>query len=101
MGLLKLIEPEINKSKLRDVIDFEVDYIRKSLEHELSEKDAVIADMDEVIADMDVVIADMDEVIADMDVVIADMDAVIAAKDEEIRLLKAKLAENDSVRSDS
>ena len=70
--MLKLIEPEINKSKLRDVIDFEVDFIRKSYEHELSEKDELIADKDAVIAGMNVVIAD---------------------KNKEIRLLKAKLAE--------
>ena len=34
-----MIEPELDASKLRDVIDFEVDYIRKSYEKELSEKD--------------------------------------------------------------
>ena len=84
--LLKLIEPEINKSKLRDVIDFEVDFIRKSYEHELSEKD-------ELIADKDAVIADNEAIIADKDAVIADMDAVIADRNKEIRLLKAKLAE--------
>ena len=92
--LLKLIEPEINKSKLRDVIDFEVDYIRKSLEHELSEKEAVIAKNEEVIAKNEEVIANNEAVIADKDAIIADNAEVIAAKDKEIRLLKAKLAEN-------
>ena len=34
-----MIDSELDLSKLKDVIDFEVDYIRKSYEKELSEKD--------------------------------------------------------------
>ena len=47
--LLKMIEPELDASKLRDVIDFEVDYIKKSYEKELSEKDTILAEKDKEI----------------------------------------------------
>ena len=48
-----MIEPELDASKLRDVIDFEVDYIKKSYEKELSEKDEVLAEKDLVLAEKD------------------------------------------------
>ena len=44
-----MIEPELDASKLRDVIDFEVDYIKKSYEKELSEKDDILAEKDKEI----------------------------------------------------
>ena len=44
-----MIEPELDASKLRDVIDFEVDYIKKSYEKELSEKDTILAEKDKEI----------------------------------------------------
>lgn len=78
--LLSLIEPELSKSKLRDVIDFEVDYVRKSYEKDVSELNEVIADKDAALADKDATIADKDAALAD--------------KDEEIRILKEKLAKN-------
>ena len=37
-----MLKPEVDNSRLRDVVDFEVDYIRRSLEHELSKKDEEI-----------------------------------------------------------
>ena len=40
--LLELMKPEVDNSRLREVVDFEVDYIRRSLEHELSKKDEEI-----------------------------------------------------------
>ena len=83
--LLTLIEPEIDKSRLRDVIDFEVDYVKKSYEKELNE---VIAEKDRVIADT---IAEKDRVIADT---IAESNKALTEKDEEISFLKAKLEEN-------
>ena len=61
-----MIEPELDLSKLRDVIDFEVDYIIKSYEKELSEKDNILAEKD----------------------------TILAEKDKEIEILKAKLHEN-------
>ncbi|MEE3490945.1 MAG: hypothetical protein VZR10_08750 [Methanobrevibacter sp.] len=66
-------ESELDLSKLRDVIDFEVDYIKKSYEKELSEKD---------------------EVLAEKDLVLPEKDEVLAEKDKEIEKLKAKLQEN-------
>ena len=51
--LLKMIEPELDASKLRDVIDFEVDYIKKSYEKELSEKDDILAEKDTILAEKD------------------------------------------------
>ena len=51
--MLKMIEPELDASKLRDVIDFEVDYIKKSYEKELSEKDMVLAEKDTILAEKD------------------------------------------------
>jgi len=49
---LKMIEPELDTSKLRDVIDFEVDYIKKSYEKELSEKDTILAEKDKEIEEL-------------------------------------------------
>ena len=48
------------------MIDFEVDYIKKSYEKELSEKDTILAEKD----------------------------TILAEKDKEIEILKAKLHEN-------
>ena len=50
--LLKIIEPELDVSKLRDVIDFEVDYIKKSYEKELSEKEDSLAEKDKEIEEL-------------------------------------------------
>ena len=38
-----MIEPELDTSRLKDVIDFEVDFIKKSYEKELAEKDEQIS----------------------------------------------------------
>ena len=64
--LLKMIDSELDLSKLRDVIDFEVDYIIRLYEKELSEKDTILAEKD----------------------------TILAEKDKEIEILKAKLHEN-------
>ena len=85
--LLKLIEPEIDKSRLKDVIDFEVDYVKKSYEKEL-------ADMGDALAEKDIAIANKDDVIANKEEVIANKEEVIANKDDEIRRLRDKLKEN-------
>ena len=61
-----MLKPEVDNSRLRDVVDFEVDYIRRSLEHELSKKDELISQKN----------------------------LEISRKDQEIELLKAKLQEN-------
>ena len=71
--LLEMMKPEVVNSRLRDVVEFEVDYIKRSLEQELSEKDEVISEKDEVISEKDVLISE---------------------KDNEISMLKAKLEEN-------
>ena len=63
--LLSLIEPELDNSWLRDVVDFEVNFIRRALEAEIAEKVNLIAEKD----------------------------SLIAEKDDEIARLKAKLAE--------
>ena len=47
--MLKMIDSELDLSKLRDVIDFEVDYIIRSYEKELSEKDTILAEKDKEI----------------------------------------------------
>ena len=44
-----MIDSELDLSKLRDVIDFEVDYIIRSYEKELSEKDDILAEKDKEI----------------------------------------------------
>lgn len=44
-----MIDSELDLSKLRDVIDFEVDYIIRSYENELSEKDDILAEKDKEI----------------------------------------------------
>ena len=71
--MLKMIDSELDLSKLRDVIDFEVDYIIKSYEKELSEKDTILAEKDTILAEKD---------------------TILAEKDKEIEILKAKLHEN-------
>ena len=70
--LLSLIEPELDNSWLRDVVDFEVNFIRRALEAEIAEKVNLIAEKDSLIAEKD---------------------SLIAEKDDEIARLKAKLAE--------
>ena len=72
-----MIEPELDLSKLRDVIDFEVDYIKKSYEKELSEKDDILAEKDTILAEKDSILAEKD--------------MVLAEKDKEIEELKARL----------
>lgn len=47
--LLNLIGPELDKSRLRDVIDFEVEYIKKSYQKELDEKNEALLRKDEEI----------------------------------------------------
>ena len=61
-----MLKPEVDNSRLREVVDFEVDYIRRSLEQELSEKNKELSKMD----------------------------CELSRKDQEIELLKAKLREN-------
>ena len=61
-----MLKPEVDNSRLREVVDFEVDYIRRSLEQELSEKNKELSKMD----------------------------CELSRKDQEIELLKAKLQEN-------
>ena len=78
--LLEMMKPEVVNSRLRDVVEFEVDYIKRSLEHELSEKDEVISEKNDVISQKEKVISQKDE--------------VISQKDNEISMLKAKLEEN-------
>ena len=75
--LLNMIEPEVVNSRLRDVVEFEVDYIRRFLEQEQAEK-----------------LAEMDNVISEKNSVISEKENVILEKDNEIRMLKAKLKEN-------
>ena len=66
LELILMMKSEVDNSRLRDVVDFEVDYIRRSLEHELSKKDELISQKN----------------------------LEISRKDQEIELLKAKLQEN-------
>ena len=61
-----MLKPEVDNSRLREVVDFEVDYIRRSLEQELSEKNKELLKKNKE----------------------------LSRKDQEIELLKAKLREN-------
>ena len=76
--LLKLIKPDLENSRLRNVIDFEVDYMRKSLEAEIESKQKSIEEMSEALAEKDASLAEKD--------------ASLAEKDDEISNLKAQLA---------
>ena len=120
--LLMLIEPELDTSRLKDVIDFEVDFIKKSYEMELLEKKLSIAEKNKIIAEMDLAIAERNMIIVEMDLAIAEkkklifdkkiktewnwdgediqdhislIDMEIGKKDEEINILRAKLKEYD------
>lgn len=64
--LLKMLEGEVQNSRLRDVVEFEVAFAKRVFEKELAEKDEVISEKD----------------------------LALCEKDEEITLLKAKLKEN-------
>ena len=89
-----MLKPEVDNSRLRDVVDFEVDYIRRSLEHELSKKDELISQKNLEISKMDREISKMDREISKMDRELSKMDCELSRKDQEIELLKAKLREN-------
>ena len=78
--LLEMLKPEISNSRLRDVVDFEVDYIRKSYEQEISERDELLSEKDNLISVKEELISEKDN--------------LISLKDEEISFLKAKLREN-------
>ena len=80
LELILMMKSEVDNSRLRDVVDFEVDYIRRSLEHELSKKDELISQKNLEISKMDSELSKMD--------------SEISRKDQEIELLKAKLQEN-------
>ncbi len=80
LELILMMKSEVDNSRLRDVVDFEVDYIRRSLEHELSKKDELISQKNLEISKMDSELSKMD--------------CEISRKDQEIELLKAKLQEN-------
>jgi uncharacterized protein (DUF3084 family) len=67
------MEYEVISSRLRDVVEFEVDYIRKSYEQELSEKNKLISQKNDLISQKN---------------------DLISQKDDEIRYLKSKLREN-------
>ena len=82
--LLKMIEPEVMNSRLRDVVEFEVDYIRRSLEQEQAEK----------LAERDRVISERNKSISERNKTISERNMTISEKDKEIRMLKAKLEEN-------
>ena len=78
--LLELIKQEIDNSRLRDVVDFEVDFIKKSLEAEIAERDGVIVEKDNLLDEKDNLLDEKDNLLDE--------------KDDEIARLKAKLAEN-------
>ncbi|MBE6500469.1 MAG: hypothetical protein E7Z80_08010 [Methanobrevibacter thaueri] len=71
--LLEMINPEINISRLKDVIDFEVDYIKRSYEKELAENKKTLAENKHA-----------------LDIT----NQKLVEKDKEIRALKNKLKEN-------
>lgn len=60
-----MLEGEVQNSRLRDVVEFEVNFAKRAFEKELAEKDQALSEKDEV----------------------------ISQKDNEISMLKAKLEE--------
>lgn len=68
--LLEMLEEKVNDSKLRIVAEFEEDYARQVYERKLADKDKIIADKDKKAKVM------------------------LEKKDDEIKVLKAKLKEN-------
>ena len=82
-----MLKPEVDNSRLREVVDFEVDYIRRSLEQELSEKNKELFKKNEELSKMDSELSKMDSELSKMD-------CELSRKDQEIELLKAKLQEN-------
>ena len=68
-----MLRKEDLSPRLRDVVEFEVNFAKRAFEKELAEKDEVISEKDEVISQKDGIISEMDN---------------------EIRMLKAKLKLN-------
>ena len=85
--LLKLIEREIKKSDLMDVIEYELNYRDQAHKAEIEEKNAQISAKDKEISAKDKEISAKDKEISAKD-------TQISAKDAEIILLKEKLKEN-------
>lgn len=82
-----MLGPEISNSRLRDVIDFEVDYTIKGYEKQIQEKDDEIVEINKELVDKDKELVDKNKELVDKD-------EEIVEKDNEITLLKAKLEEN-------
>ena len=89
--LLKMLEEKVNDSKLRIVAEFEEDYARQVYERKLADMNKDIANKDKALADRDRTIADKDRAIADKD---RETKIMLEKKDEEIKVLRAKLEEN-------
>ena len=70
--LIAMLEGEIENTKLRKVVDYEISYIIKSFESELDEKEKTLAQSAETIAKQE---------------------KTLAEKENQINLLKAKLEE--------
>ena len=85
--LLKMLGPEISNSRLRDVIDFEVDYTIKGYEKQIQERDEEIVEINKELVEINKELVDKDKELVDKD-------EEIVEKDKEITLLKAKLEEN-------
>ena len=85
--LLKLIKHDIDRSRLRDVIEFEVDYATKSLQKELIEKNEILNQKDKVINHKDEALNHKDEALNHKD-------EALNQKDEEIKSLKSILKAN-------
>ncbi|WP_405307298.1 hypothetical protein [Methanobrevibacter sp.] len=82
--LLKMLDEKVNDSKLRIVAEFEEDYARQVYERKLADRDKAIAEKDKVLAEKDKAIAEKDE----------EIKVMLERKDDEIKVLKAKLEEN-------
>ena len=68
-----MMKSEVTSSRLRRVVEYEVDFIRRACEKEIAERDIAISKKD---------------------IAIAEKDIAISKKDAEINFLKAKLKEN-------
>ena len=79
-----MLEPEVNDSKLRIVAEFEADYERKAFEHELAEKDKTISKMEKDISKMQKDFSENNR----------KNKVMLEKKDNQIKVLKAKLEEN-------
>ena len=70
-----MLEGEIENTKLRDVVEFEIDFILRSHEKELAKKDEIISEQNKALKEMDKQINERNKVIEEKKKILAKLEA--------------------------